>query len=288
LDGLDVEWRQADVREPAAIRAALTGADVVYHLAAVISITGDPTGRVWSTNVGGLANVAEAAMDCGVRRLVHCSSVHAFDIELCGASLDETGPRALRPQLPAYDRSKAAGEAELRARVAKGLDAVVVNPTGMIGPYDFEPSRMGRFFLALRAHELRGLVDGAFDWVDVRDVAAALVGAACSGRTGESYLVGGHQLSMPELAGLAARLTGVRAPRVVVPMSVARVAAWALSLSGSGPGSSPLFTSESLHALRNCPRITSRKAELELGYRQRPIEVTVSDLYHWFEQAAYT
>ena len=288
LDGLDLDWYPASVRDPASIREALAGAEVVYHLAAVISITGDPGGQVWSTNVGGVATLAEAALERGVRRLVHCSSVHAFDLELSGGLLDETSPRSVRPQLPVYDRSKAAGEAELRAWVEKGLDAVVVNPTGLIGPYDFEPSRMGRFFLSLQRGELRALVDGAFDWVDVRDVAAALMAAATRGRSGESYLVGGHRLSLRELAGMAARVTGAREPRVVVPMAVAQLGAWVLSArSWWSSESSPLFTSESLHALRSCPQIVGRKAELDLGHRPRPPEATLTDLYGWFEQAGY-
>ncbi|HKA51959.1 MAG TPA: NAD-dependent epimerase/dehydratase family protein [Candidatus Dormibacteraeota bacterium] len=204
LDGLDLDWCPADLRDPASIRSALAGADVVYHLAAVISISGDPEGQVWSTNVSGVATVAQAALEGGVRRLVHCSSVHAFDIEICGGALDEASPRSVREKLPVYDRSKAAGEAELHAWVEKGLDAVVVNPTGLIGPYDFEPSRMGRFFLELRRGKLWAVVDGGFDWVDVRDVAAALMAAASQGRSGESYLLGGHRLSMRELAGMAA------------------------------------------------------------------------------------
>jgi len=288
LDGLEVDWCPADLRDPTSIREALAGADVVYHLAAVISITGDPEGRVWSTNVGGVATVAEAALECGVRRLVHCSSVHAFDIEICSGALDEAGPRSVRGQLPVYDRSKAAGEAELRAWVEKGLDAVVVNPTGLIGPYDFEPSRMGRFFLSLQRGRQWALVDGAFDWVDVRDVAAALMAAASRGRSGESYLVAGHRLSLRELAAMAAQVTGAREPRVVVPMAVARLGAWVLSPRGRWSSeSSPLFTSESLHALRNCPHIVGRKAEVELGHRPRRAEATLTDLYRWFEHAGY-
>ena len=289
LDGLELDWCEADLRDPASIRGALTGADIVYHLAAVISITGDPDGRVWSTNVGGVSTLAEAALDCGARRLVHCSSVHAFDAEICGGTLDEACPRSVRARLPVYDRSKAAGEAELRAWIERGLDAVVLNPTGLIGPHDFEPSRMGRFFLALRRREMRAVVDGAFDWLDVRDLAATLMAAASRGRRGESYLVAGHRLSMRELAEVAARVTGVRAPQVVVPMAVAQLGAWMLSARGRRfSESSPLFTSESLHALRNCPHIVSRKAELELGHQPRPAEATLSDLYCWFEQAGYT
>jgi len=288
LDGLDLDWCPVDLREPASIRDALAGADVVYHLAAVISITGDPEGRVWSTNVGGVVNLAEAALECGVRRVVHCSSVHAFDIELYGGSLDESRPRSVRARLPVYDRSKAAGESELRAWIEKGLDAVILNPTALIGPYDFEPSRMGRFFLALWRRDLRALVDGAFDWVDVRDVATALMAAASGGRSGESYLVAGHRLSLRELAQIAAHVTGVEAPPLVVPMAVAQLGAWLLSARGRWVSeSAPLFTSESLHALRNCPHIVSRKAELELGHRPRPPEATLTDLYRWFEQAGY-
>lgn len=288
LDGLEVDWCPADLRDPASIREALAGADVVYHLAAVISISGDPEGRVWSTNVGGVATVAEAALACGVRRLVHCSSVHAFDIEICGGALDESSPRSVRGQLPVYDRSKAAGEAELREWIKNGLDAVVVNPTGLIGPYDFEPSRMGRFFLALQRGKLWALVDGSFDWVDVRDVAAALMAAASHGRSGESYLVAGYRLSLRELAQTAAQVTGVRIPPVLVPMAVAQLGAWMLSARGRWSSkSSPLFTSESMHALSNCPHIVSRKAELELGHRPRPAVTTLTDLYDWFEQAGY-
>ena len=284
LEGLDVEWCHADLRDSASAFAALTGAEIVYHLAAVISITGDPTGQVWATNVGGVANVAQAALQCGVRRLVHCSSVHAFDVELCRGRIDETSMRSVRPELPVYDRSKAAGEAELRKCIEKGLDAVVVNPTGMIGPYDFEPSRMGRLFLTLRTARVRTVVDGAFDWIDVRDVADAMISAADRGRMGESYLLGGHRLSIRELAELVARVNKSRAPRVVVPMAVARGAAWTLARRRPSSDSSPLFTSESLHALMNCPTIVSRKAEVELDHHPRNAEDTLTDIFHWFDQ----
>ena len=90
-------------------RRAFDGVEVVYHLAAKISIAGDPDGSVRAINVDGVRNAASAALDAGVRRFVHVSSIHAFDCEQPGV-IDETSPRAVRPSLPAYDRSKAAGE----------------------------------------------------------------------------------------------------------------------------------------------------------------------------------
>jgi dihydroflavonol-4-reductase len=287
LEGLEVEWRQADLRDPSSIGTAFEGADAVYHLAAVISIAGDPTGRVWSTNVDAVGNVAEAALQSGVRRMVHCSSVHAFDIERSGLSLDEDSPRSLRRRLPVYDRSKAAGEARLRESMEKGLDAVIVNPTGLIGPYDFEPSRMGSFFLALRQRSLRAVVAGAFDWVDVRDVAAALAAASAHGRSGASYLVPGHRLSLHALSRLAARVTGAQVPRLVVPMTVARLGAGAVSALRKSVDSSRLLTAEGLHALRSCPFVVSRRAELELDHHARPAEQTIADIYRWFDLAGY-
>ncbi len=106
LEGLDVEFVAVDVLEPDSLRAAFAGTDVVFHLAAVISISGDPTGIVRRVNVEGPANAATAALEQGVRRFVHCSSVHTFDLERCGPSLDERGPRSVADHCPAYDRSK--------------------------------------------------------------------------------------------------------------------------------------------------------------------------------------
>jgi len=116
LDGLNVEWCHTDLRDPGSVAAAFAGADVVYHLAAVISLGGDPPGRVWSTNVDAVATVAETALQCGVRRMVHCSSVHAFDIELCGQSAE--GLHALR-SAPTVVSRKAELELGHRARAAE-------------------------------------------------------------------------------------------------------------------------------------------------------------------------
>ncbi len=148
LAGRDVEFVVADVLEPDELQRAFEGVDVVYHLAALIAISGDPDGRVRATNVDGVRNAATAALDAGVRRFVHCSSIHAFDLERPGV-ITETSARAVHPHLPAYDRSKAAGEVELLEVVDQGLDAVITNPSGVLGPNDFSPSRMGAVFLAL-------------------------------------------------------------------------------------------------------------------------------------------
>jgi dihydroflavonol-4-reductase len=280
----DVTWIQADVRDPAAMRRAFAGADIGYHLAAVISLVGGLGGRVESVNVDGVRAVAEAAREAGVRRLVHCSSVHAFDAARAQGRVDERCPRAEDRRLPAYDRSKAAGEAALRTVVARGLDAVVVNPTGILGPLDEEPSRIGAGLYALWRRRLPATVAGGFDWVDVRDVVLGLLAAEASGRTGESYLLPGHRCSVRDLLVLAGDVGGVPVPPAVPLWSLRPVAPLASAVGRHWPH--PMLpTTDMLHTLRTFPHVDGTKAATELGYRPRPLAETVRDLYESFRSA---
>lgn len=287
LDGLDVERVPGDVRDPEAVRRACAGVEVVQHLAAVISIDGDLGGLVPSVNVGGAGTVADAALAAGVRRMVHMCSVHAFAQDETDAVLDETCARAVGPGHPAYDRSKAAGERAVRDVVARGLDAVLLHPTGVIGPCDFGPSRMGQVLLDLARRRMLALVDGGYDFVDARDVVDAALAAAdaARGRRGESYLLAGGWSSVRGVAEAAARATGVAPPRLDAPMWVARAGAPFVAAYHRVAGGMPLFTPESLRALRCGRNISSAKARRDLGWNPRPLAETVADTYAWFRAA---
>jgi dihydroflavonol-4-reductase len=283
LEGLDVERVPGDVRNPESLRSAFDGAEVVYHLAARISISGDRDGLVRAVNVDGVRNVARAALASKVRRLVHCSSIHAFRLDQMGRPLDESSPKVDHEGSAAYDRSKADGEKELRLAIDQGLDAVIVNPTGILGPFDFGPSRMGRVLLLLRNRKMPALVDGGFNWVDVRDVVDGLLRAFDRGRTGENYILSGHWHPMRDLAKIAAEFTGAMAPRLVVPMLLARASAPCASLIDALMGKDPLFTAEGLAALRGNREVDGSKASRELGYSARPIREAVAAAYQWFD-----
>ncbi len=283
LDGLDVEFARGDVLDPTSLDIAFEGTSIVYHLVALISITGDQDGLVRRINVDGVRNVAEAALRADVGRMVHCSSVHAYDLETPTDLLSETSPRATAPRLPAYDRSKAAGEAALTEVAERGLDTVVINPTGIIGPYDFAPSRMGLVFQALFRRRLPALIEGGFDWVDSRDVASTMVAAESRGRSGENYLLPGHHLSIPDLATVAEKVSSVAKPRWTIPMRVARFWGPLGDVLAQRSGSPLWYTSESLHALEHSPGVSGKKASEELGHAPRPSHDTVHDIYRWFK-----
>jgi dihydroflavonol-4-reductase len=283
LAGLDVEHLRVDVLDSEALERAFSGADTVFHLAAVISIVGDPTGEVHRTNVDGPRNASQAALACGVKRFVHCSSVHAFDLERCGPELAESAPRTTMDHSPAYDRSKNQGENEVRDAIAEGLDAVIVNPSGIVGPNDYEPSRLGELLLQMRNRTLPVNIRGGFDFVDVRDVVAGMLAAERSGRTGENYLLSGHRLSMDEVAELAESVTGVEGPRISMPLSIITGLA-PLVVKLTPADETPLITPESMHALRYSPNVSHYKASKELGYLPRPFIETIRDTYAWFDE----
>lgn len=284
VDPADVDHTLTDVRDGSAVAACMVGADLVFHLAAKITLAShDP--EAWDINTVGPATVARAALGAGVPRLVHCSSVHAFDLVRSRPRLDEHSPRSTEPDRPVYDRSKAAGEAAVRRVVDEGLDATIVNPTGIIGPADFGPSRINAIIdQAARGH-LPVAVEGGFDWVDVRDVVDGLVAAADRGRRGESYLLPGHQATTVHLCRLAAGLNGHLGPVVALPAGLAR---W-LAPAGERIGRllhSETFTPASIGTLLDDPMVDGTKAATELGHQPRPIEDSVRDTVRWFEGVA--
>lgn len=284
LDGLEgeLELIEGDVLDRECMDRACAGVGTVFHLAAVISIVGDPDGQVAAVNVRGPRNVAEAALAAGVRRMVHVSSVHAFDINSPAEQIDEQSAR-VAASAPAYDRSKDAGEEQVREVMARGLDAVILNPGGVLGPYDFMPSRMGTFLLQLAGRSLPGLVQGGFNWVDVRDLVASIVIAEERGRRAENYLVTGPWCSMSEVAAQAAAITGVPAPGFTVPLWLAALAAPGMTLWAKLIGSEPLYTREALHAVAACRNVSWQKAAAQLGHSPRPLHSTLLDAYRWFD-----
>ncbi len=277
--GVGVSSVIGDVRDRRRLDEALADVDVVFHLAAVITLLRDDP-EAWDVNTKGPAIVARAALDHGVARLVHVSSVHTFDLARARPRLREDSPRP-GPGRPLYDRSKAAGEAAVRAVVAEGLDAVIVNPTAIIGPIDLGPSRANGILLAAARGHLPVAVAGGFDWVDVRDVVDGCLAALDRGRTGEGYLLSGHQATSAQIGRLAAGMNGRVGPLFGLPGWLARSVAPLGERIGHLWGSDD-FTPASIGTLLDDPLVDRTKAVRELGYEPRALEDTVRDLVRWF------
>jgi dihydroflavonol-4-reductase len=284
FEKLDVEVVQGDIRDPESLVNAFKDAEVVYHLAARISISQHDWPLLEAINVNGTRNVVEACIRCGVRRLIHFSTIHSIARSSADGTVDESNSLVESRSYPAYDRSKAAAEREVRRGVEKGLDAVIISPTGIFGPNDYKPSHFGDALLRLANGRLPSLVGGGFDWVDVRDVVKGALRAEEKAPAGAKYLLSGHWVSLCEVARLVAEITGVPAPGFVCPLWLAGVGAPFITAFDRIAGRRPLYTSVSLQALRDNRKISHKKATDELGYQPRPFKETLIDTLRWFEQ----
>lgn len=272
---------KGDVRDPAAVRRAVAGADLVYHLASAIALTKDKHACLRDVNVNGVRTITEACLTEGVKRLVYVSSIHAFDQKPRHQTLDESRTYVPEDNLLVYDRSKAMAEMVVKNAASRGLDAVIVNPSGVIGPYDPGTSHMGNVLCRMFQGRIPVLVRGGFNWVDVRDVVAGIQAAAAQGRTGENYILGGHWCTIGRLARLVNRIRGSRQVPVVVPATVAKMAA-PFAVKWNQFRKKPCyFTPYSVEALKANPHVDYGKAKSELQYHSRPLQTTLEDTYQW-------
>jgi len=281
LEKLEVETVEGDVLDPQSLEPAFEGVEKVFHLAGIISILPGRNPFVWRVNVEGTCNVLRAARQAGVRRLVYTSSIHALKRIPQGVEMDES--LGFDPNNPygEYDRSKAAASLEVQSAAQADLDAVIVCPTGVIGPYDFRGSELGEVIRSAAEAKPMFYVEGAYDFVDVRDVAEALIAAAQQGRRGESYILGGHKISVRYLLETVREVTGKTFASIKIPFSLAKFAARFTPWYYQKTKARPRFTPYSLEVLQSNADISHKKAERELGYRSRPIIETIADTVRW-------
>ncbi|HEV2999155.1 MAG TPA: NAD-dependent epimerase/dehydratase family protein [Solirubrobacteraceae bacterium] len=277
LRGLDVEPVRADVLDRDALRGALDGVDTLFHAAGVVG----SGRRAWEVNAIAPRIAVEAAADAGVRRVVHTSSVVAIGPAQDGRPGREDDVYRGGGLGLVYVDSKHEGEVEaIRAALRRGVDLVMANPAYVIG-VPLDRGRLGetssRQVLRLARGEWPALVDGPTNVVDVRDVAAGHALVAERGRTGERYVLGGHNSSWARLAERLMELTGRAAPALLVPRAAARIAHVQHLL-----GLPPVLTGGIVTRLA-APnwQYVSDKAERELGYAPRPLDETLEWIAAW-------
>lgn len=285
LQGLAVEWVSGSVLDPQAVAHAVADAGVVYHLAAKINLDRDHDGSVQAINVEGTRCVATACGERGLR-MVHCSSHHALVLEPLNEPLDESKPLAL-DHVCAYHRSKAQGEQLVSEWVARGLDAVIVNPGTLIGPLDFAPSLLGQGLIDLYHGKLPALLNITTDCADVRDVAAAIMVAAERGRRGERYLLSGDPLPMREMAKIWQAVSGCDLPRWYLPLWFGWLVVPFTVAAARLAGREPLFTPNMLRASVSNEVICIDKAARELDFRPRPAAESLRDAFAFYQQQGW-
>jgi len=281
IQDLDIEVVEGDVLNLDSLFESFKGVRGVFHLAGVISIMPGSNEVVHKVNVDGTRNVLRVAKETGIQKMVYTSSIHAIKRAGDGV-IDETLPYDPDNPYGAYDRSKAQATLDVQQAAHSGLEAVIACPTGVIGPYDFRGSMMGHVIRTAAEKKPTLYVDGAYDFVDVRDVADGLIAAAEHGKRGESYILSGQRISVRYLLETVREITGQGFMLMKIPFELAKWAAQFTPFYYRWTKSSPRFTPYSLEVLRSNSNISHAKATRELGYQPRTLYESIADTVKWF------
>jgi dihydroflavonol-4-reductase len=284
ITGLDAEVAAGDLLDPASVATAVRGCEAVIHCAADYRIWVPDPERMLRVNLDGTRAVMEAALAAGASHVVHVSSVATLKPRADGGAADESDAARPEEAIGPYKRSKTLAERAVEEMVAaRGLPAVIVNPSTPIGPRDRRPTPTGRVILDAARGRIPAYVATGLNLAHADDVARGCLAALERGRIGERYILGGQDVPLGEMLCHIARCSGrrdpVRVPRAPLYPFAAAAEGWA-RLSGR----EPLLTRDALRMAARRMFFSSAKAERELGYAARPWTEGVDDALGWFRQ----
>lgn len=286
LDGLPVETVEGDLLDEASLRRAVTGCEGLFHVAADYRLWVPDPDRMERINVAGTRALMLAALQAGVPRIVHTSSVATLGL-LPGGVADEDTPSTLADMIGPYKRTKFLGEQEVRRLIAeRGLPAVIVNPSTPVGPRDIRPTPTGRMIADAAAGRMPAYVDTGLNIVHVDDVAEGHWLAYRAGEVGQRYILGGENLMLRDILAIIATLTGRTPPVIRLPHRALIPVAYAMEAFArvSRTASEPLMTVDGVRLSRKRMFFSSAKAEASLGYRPRPAAEALADAVAWFRE----
>ncbi|MCM1541221.1 MAG: NAD-dependent epimerase/dehydratase family protein [Blautia sp.] len=286
-DDRQITYYRGDVSRQDTLEPVFAGTEcnevIVIHAAGIISIADEVSPQLYNVNVGGTRNMIAQCIRHHVKRLVYISSVHAIPESKEQEIISEAGAFSAEAVTGAYAATKAeATQAVLDAVKNKDLNAVVVHPSGIIGPYDGGNNHVVQLIQMYISGKLPAGVTGGYDFVDVRDVAKGCLEAAEKGKTGSCYILSNRYVTIKELLEYACKIVDGR-KKLCLPIGLARVFAplfeWAAKVSHTRP----LYTKYALYTLSSNGHFSHDRATSELGYHPRDMQATVADTIRFLQ-----
>ena len=280
---------EGDVRDKMSLEAFFTAPEgtkcIVIHCAGLVSTASRFFHALYDINVTGTKNITDLCIKHKVKQLIYVSSVHAIPVLPKGEVMQEIGsfdPKAVRGP---YAKTKAEATAYvLQAVREQGLNACIVFPSGICGPFDYGRSHLTQLLIDFFEGRAKMGIHGGFDFVDVRDVASGILACCQMGRAGEGYVLSSRYVSVKELFDLFAEVTGRKRTRLYVPLWLAKCSVPFCSLYYKLRRQPPIYNSYSLYTLSCNAIFSNEKAKRELQYQTRPFRETVVDTYLWLRE----
>jgi dihydroflavonol-4-reductase len=288
LATLSAEVFEGDMRDEAAASRALVGARYLFHVAADYRLWAPDPAQIERNNLEGTGAMMRAALQQRVERVVYTSSVATLRVNGQTTAATEDAPLAGNEAIGAYKRSKVFAERLVERMVAEdSLPAIIVNPSTPIGAHDVRPTPTGRVIIEAANGKMPAFVDTGLNLVDVEDVARGHLLALDHGRIGERYILGGDNVSLEQMLGEIASLTGRGPPRVKLPWWPLFPIAHAAEAMAQLTGKEPFVTVDGLYMSKNRMFFSSAKAERELGYCPSPHLGALRAALDWFSSEGY-
>lgn len=270
--------------DPDFVASFVKDMDVVIHMAAVISLSDTPDMEAFHFNTTSTRLLAEAAQQSGVRRFLYISSITAYEQAPYDAPMDETRPytQAMRYS---YDHSKAVSQEIALACNGPLLEVIALAPTAVIGPFDRRPSLIGDAVVRIYRGKIPAIFPGGVDFVDVRQVAQAVVQALTAGTPGQAYILSGEWMTLKALSAHIAQVKGKRIFLPVLPLWLVMALLPVVRAFARLTGGAPFYTRQSVYNLiRSNKKIDSSKARRELGFQPGRLVDTLQDTIEWFKE----
>ncbi len=288
IEALKADRIVGDLREPDALKPAMSGCELVFHVAADYRLWIPDPDQMYRANVEGTRAVLRAAQQAGVRRIVYTSTVATIGFTGDGEPANEDSPVTIEDMIGHYKRSKFMAEQVALEAARAGFDVVVINPTAPIGEQDIKPTPTGRIVVDFLKRKFPAYVDTGMNLVDVAEVAKGHVRAAEKGRAGERYILGGENLTLKQILDRLAGITALPSPRVKLPYAVAFATGVVdTMISGRMLKREPRVTLDAVRMGRKKMYASSAKAERELGWKVVPVDDALRRAVEWFRKHGY-
>jgi dihydroflavonol-4-reductase len=288
IQDLKAERVTGDLRDPASLKKAMAGCEVVFHVAADYRLWVRDPGEMYRSNVEGTRAILEVARESGVRRVIYTSSVATMGFTSNGHLADETSPVLLAKMIGPYKRSKFMAEQIAIEAGRSGMDVVVVNPTTPVGERDIKPTPTGRIVVDFLKRKFPAYVDTGLNLVDVAECARGHVAALEKGSSGERYILGGENLTLKQILDKLASITGLPSPRIRVPYVMALATGVVDEVvTGHILKREPRATIDAVRMGRKKMFVSSGKAERDLGWKTVPVDDALRRAVAWFQANGY-
>jgi dihydroflavonol-4-reductase len=286
LDGLAIEKFEGDLLCKDHISKALQGCHYVIHAAANTSVWPARNETVRTINIEGTRNIVACALEAKVERMIYVGTANSYGFGTKqNPGHEENGYVAHKYKLDYLDSKYEAHQLVLGA-IKRGLNAIIVNPTFMIGPFDSTPTS-GSLIIAVGKRKIKGFAKGGRNYIYVKDVATAIANALTMGRSGQGYILGNANLTYEEVFKLIGNIVGVKPPQRKIPDWAVLLGGYLLTINAGITGTPPVISYPLAKIALDDHYFTPKKAIEELKLPQTPLEVAIREAIDWFKTNKY-